>query len=150
MSRKVLEMRLIAGMTPPTILLVEDEPDLIEVVSHILEIEGYQVVRATGADSALSALQETRPDLIVSDVMMPGLSGFDFFQQVRARPEWSTIPFMFLTARGDRVDRRFGMGLGADDYLTKPFDPEDLLIAVQVRIERAAAMQRTVTATDLN
>jgi DNA-binding response OmpR family regulator len=126
------------GTMPATILLVEDDPNIIDVVAHILEDEGYQVVRATGARSALSALQETRPDLIVSDVMMPGISGFAFFQRVRADSDWSRIPFIFLTAKTELTDMRFGMGLGADDYLTKPFDPEDLLIAVQVRLELAA------------
>jgi DNA-binding response OmpR family regulator len=136
------------GTTPATILLVEDDPSMLEIVSHILEDEGFQVVQATGADLALTALQETRPSLIISDVLMPGMSGFAFYQRVRAESDWSQIPFIFLTARGDKADMRFGMGLGADDYLTKPFEPEDLLIAVHVRMQRAAEMQKPMAMTD--
>jgi DNA-binding response OmpR family regulator len=129
-----------------TILIVEDEPGMADVVACILRDEGYRVLHSGRADTALSNLRESKPDLIISDVMMPGMSGFSFYRQVRAEPHWAHIPFIFLTARGQPTDVRIGMGLGADDYLTKPFEPEDLLIAVQVRLQRAAELVRSSSA----
>jgi DNA-binding response OmpR family regulator len=124
-----------------TVLVVEDDVIMAQVVSQILEDEGYRVLWAARADMALSMLQDTCPDLILSDIMMPGMSGFTFCQRVRAESRWQQIPFVFLTGKGERVDVRLGMGLGADDYLIKPFEPEDLLIAVQTRLQRVAELQ---------
>ncbi|MFC2031043.1 response regulator [Chloroflexota bacterium] len=123
-----------------SILIVEDDPGVADVVSHILKTEGYEVAQAERADIALAALREARPDLIVSDIMMPGMSGFTFCQRVRADTRLSQIPFIFLTARGQQADVHLGMGLGADDFLFKPFEPEDLLDAVQTRLQRAARL----------
>jgi two-component system sensor histidine kinase/response regulator len=120
------------------ILLVEDEPMLRQTISTILEDSGYRVTRAADAHAALQALREDKPDLVVSDIIMPGMDGFTFFQQVRRNAEWSQTPFIFLTAMGTKADIRHGMGLGADDYLVKPFEPEELLSAIQVRLARAA------------
>ena len=114
-------------MSPATILVVEDEPYVLEVVSLLLEDAAYRVVQATSGKAALSTLQVTEPDLIISDVVMPGMDGFAFFEQVRADADQSQIPFMFLTSLDQKTAVRQGMGLGADDYLTKPFEPEDLL-----------------------
>jgi len=124
-------------MNPETILIVEDEPDVLEVVSLLLEDAAYRVVQATSGEAALSALQVTRPDLIISDVLMQGMDGFAFFEQVRADADRSQIPFMFLTSLDQKTAVRQGMRLGADDYLTKPFEPEDLLSAVETRLARA-------------
>jgi DNA-binding response OmpR family regulator len=126
------------GATQETVLVVEDESSVRQTISLILQEEGYRVLEATNAEAALSLLQHGSPDLILSDVMMPGMNGFAFYLRVRSNPDWSQIPFIFLTARDQKADVRFGMGLGADDYLVKPFEPEDLLIAVQVRLARAA------------
>jgi DNA-binding response OmpR family regulator len=126
-----------------TIMVVEDNPGINEIVSDILESEGYRVVRAARADVALSMLKETRPDLILSDVVMPGMSGVTFYRRVRAEARWSQIPFVFLTGRGQQGDEGVSMGLGVNDYLVKPFEPEDLLGAVRIRLRRAAARQGT-------
>ena len=100
---------MMAEMTSSTILLVEDEPALMEIVSHILESEGYRVVQANGADSALSALPETRPDLIISDVMMPQMSGFELIRRVQQNERTKGIPFLFLTGRSEIQDRVEGL-----------------------------------------
>jgi two-component system, sensor histidine kinase and response regulator len=129
----------------PTILVVEDDPSMLEIISFLLEDEGYQVMRSNNGHAGLSAMEGRRPNLIISDVMMPGMNGFDFYERVRNRAEWAQIPFIFLTAKGQRTDVRRGMGLGADDYLTKPFEPNDLLSAVKVRLARAAETQAAIS-----
>ena len=129
----------------PSILAIEDDPRVLELIAFLLEEEGYRVLPARSGEAALAVLQLDKPDLIISDVMMPGLSGFELYEQICANAEWAQIPFIFLTAKDQKADIRRGMGLGADDYLTKPFAPDDLLTAVQVRLKRAA---RTQTAVD--
>jgi len=120
-----------------TILVVEDDPSMLEVVSLVLSDGGYQVLQASGGEAALSTLQVSRPDLIVSDIMMLGMDGLSLYRQLRADPEMAPIPFIFLTAMAQRTDVRRGMELGADDYITKPFEPEELLSAVKTRLMRA-------------
>ncbi len=138
-------------LSQPKILVVDDEPRILEVITFLLEEEQYQVLPAPDGQVALSLLTEIQPDLIVSDVWMPGLDGFALCQRVRANPALSHIPFIFLTARGEKEDIRRGMALGADDYLTKPFDPEELLSAVKVRLARAAETRAAIAkaGTDL-
>jgi two-component system, sensor histidine kinase and response regulator len=121
---------------PQIVLVVEDDASMLDIISFILEDAGYRVLQARNGDSALSVLQMIRPDMIVSDVMMPEMDGLTFCERVRA--DLSHIPFIFLTARVEKNNVRQGMKLGADDYLTKPFEPEDLLSAVQIRLARAA------------
>jgi two-component system sensor histidine kinase/response regulator len=121
-----------------TLLLVDDDESVLQVVSSLLQDEGYTVLEATNGQAALSLMADAMPDLIVSDALMPGMDGFTFCQQVRANSQWSQIPFIFLTGKGERSDIRHGMGLGADDYLTKPLDVDDLLSAVEVRLARAS------------
>jgi signal transduction histidine kinase len=125
----------------PTILVTEDDPSMLDIITFLLEDEGYRVLRADNAETALDLLQHDSPNLIISDVMMPGMSGFEFFKKVRANSAWTQVPFIFLTARGQRGDIRRGMGMGADDYITKPFEPEELLDAVKIRLARVADAQ---------
>lgn len=127
-----------------TILVVEDEPYILEIVSFLLQAEGYRVLQATNGLDALSVVEYERPDLIVSDVRMPGMDGFSLCEQVRRNPDLVQIPFIFLTARSERGDIRRGMGLGADDYLIKPFEPDELLSAVAARLSRAAQTQAAI------
>jgi signal transduction histidine kinase len=119
-----------------TILVLDDNCDLLTNIELILEMEGYQVLSARSGSEALGMLEETRPDLIISDIMMPEMDGYEFYQRVRQAPELLTIPFIFLSAKREREDIRFGKKLGADDYLTKPLEPEDLLIAVKAKLRR--------------
>lgn len=119
------------------ILLVDDDPAILEGVADLLGLYGYQVITAPDGQTALEQMRSFEPDLVISDIMMPGMDGYQFFEAVRQNPAWTPIPFIFLTARGQRMDIRRGQSLGADAYLTKPFEPEDLLIAVRARLKRA-------------
>jgi signal transduction histidine kinase len=114
------------------------------MIVFLLAGEGYRVLSAEDATAALALLESTGPDLIISDVNMPGMDGFEFCRQVRSQSELSQIPFLFLSARAQRTDIRRGMGLGADDYLTKPFETEELLSAIEIRLARAIETQALI------
>ncbi len=129
-------------MERPLILVVEDNLTMLSGIRDLLEMAGYRALTAPDADSALRLLEDHRPDLILSDIMMPGLDGYQFYERVRQRPEWVDIPFIFLTARGEKADVRRGKALGADDYITKPFEQDDLLAAVRGKLSRRAALER--------
>lgn len=125
----------------PGILVVDDDAPILEAVADILEIHGYHVVTARDGVTGLDKLREFRPDLIISDIMMPDMDGYQFFETVRRNPAWITIPFMFLTAKGQKTDIRHGYQIGADDFIVKPFETEDLIVKVGVRIKRARDIQ---------
>jgi signal transduction histidine kinase len=120
------------------ILLVEDDHALLAGMHDFLELSGYLVMTAENGLAALDELDacDSPPDLIVSDIMMPDMDGYEFLAAVRKREEWVGIPFIFLTAKSTRQDVRSGKQLGADDYVTKPFDVEDLLVAIDARLKR--------------
>lgn len=124
--------------TKATILVVEDDIHLLEGIRDILELEGYGVLTAQNGQLALDILgqQETPPDLIVSDIMMPLMDGIEFFHQVRQEPRWVGVPFIFLTAKGEKADYYKGMRMGVDDYVIKPYDPTDLLVKIETRLKR--------------
>ncbi len=131
-------------MDSPTILVVEDDLHLMEGIRDILEINGYRVLTATNGVAGLAVLhsQPMPPDLIVSDIMMPRMDGYDFFNAVRAVEGWVAIPFIFLTAKGERDDIRRGKSMGAEDYVVKPFDADDLLVAVSAKLDRKKQLDR--------
>jgi CheY-like chemotaxis protein len=112
------------------ILVVDDEPFVLELISTRLQIAGYIVTQARDGTRALQSLREFIPDGIVLDINMPGLDGFGVLEQMRAVPRWSAIPTMVLTARNRSEDVQRAMSLGARDYLTKPFDDQQLLARV--------------------
>jgi DNA-binding response OmpR family regulator len=120
-----------------TILIVDDQPEILENIELILSIEGYRVLAAADGPEALDLLQAHAVDLILADIAMPHMNGYQLFERVRENPQWVPIPFLFLSARAMDSDIRYGKELGADDYLTKPIQPEDLLAAVQGRLRRA-------------
>ncbi len=124
---------------PGHILLVDDEPGLREAVQAYLEDSGFSVMTASNAAEGLQLLEQRPPDLIISDVMMPQVDGYQFLKQVRERPRFQSLPFVFLTARGMTSDRIQGYKAGCDDYLAKPFDPDELVAIVENRLERRAA-----------
>lgn len=131
-------------MSKARLLVVEDEPYLLDSIRYILEIDNYHVIVAQNGQEALRILKSdeaNKPDLIVSDIMMPYMDGFELLRQVRSNPDWVFIPFIFLTAKGSRQDVHQGKLLGVDDYLTKPFDSDDLLIAVASRLGRHHSFQ---------
>lgn len=118
------------------ILLIEDEPLARENIALILEMEGYKAFTASdGAEGIRIALRE-RPDLILCDITMPGTDGYGVLKAVRSGADTAATPFIFLTARSDRIDLRNGMNLGADDYLTKPASATEILGAIKARLER--------------
>ena len=124
------------------ILVVEDHKLLLQAIRDLLEGEGYAVAIASDGVEALEKMQEQTPDLIVSDIMMPEMDGYTLYETVRANNSWTRIPFIFLTARGERGDIIKGKALGVEDYITKPFDTEELVVAIQARLQRAEAIQQ--------
>jgi signal transduction histidine kinase len=129
------------------ILVVEDDTHLLEGIRTVLELDGYAVETAENGKQALERLESEYPlpRLIVSDIMMPQMSGIELLSEVRKRAEWVKIPFIFLTARSERSDVQRGKQLGVDDYLIKPFDAPDLLIAVESRIKRQEAIDQATS-----
>ena len=127
------------------VLAVDDEPALLKLTQVSLESAGYSVLTFDNAHDALAELGEgLHPDVIVSDVSMPALDGYGFYQKVREVAELRSVPFLFLTALDDRSSVRKGMTLGADDYVTKPFTKNELVEAVQVRLTRIEELLRPV------
>lgn len=119
-----------------TILAIEDEPSILENILETLELGEF---KALGAENGLIGVQmarEHRPDLIISDITMPEMDGYDVLAELRSDPDTATIPFIFLTARTEREAMRQAFEFGADDYLSKPFSPSDLLVAVTARLNR--------------
>ncbi len=119
-----------------TILIIEDDDQTRENLEIILDMEGFHVRAAADGRAGLASAQTEPPDLIVCDVSMPQLDGHEVLRTLRAHPQTAAIPFIFLTARGERHQQRAGMNLGADDYLCKPLDAEDLIAAVRSRLQR--------------
>ncbi len=128
------------------ILLVEDDTDLLNGMSDTLRAQGYKTVRASNGREGLAALQEVRPDLIISDIMMPEMDGYGFHREVTASAHTATIPFIFLTAKSDQSDVIRGLREGVDAYLTKPFDLEELLIHVHNKLSRFATIRKQALA----
>jgi signal transduction histidine kinase len=123
-----------------TILIVEDHKPLRTALRAVLEAEGYRVRAVANGSEALYNMEDQRPALIVSDVLMPEMNGYDFYRAVRARQEWVSIPFIFLTVKASHDDVLKGKALGADDYLIKPLDPEELLVTIEAQLGRADAV----------
>ncbi|HLA69592.1 MAG TPA: response regulator [Bacteroidota bacterium] len=124
----------------PRILIVEDEDAMRESMAVLLKSGGYEVDEAADGDEGFQQARQNPPDLIVSDVEMPGLGGYDFLEKIRLEKSLSTIPFVFLTGRGEKPQMREGMEKGADDYITKPFHAGELLRAIESRLKKHAAM----------
>lgn len=123
--------------TQPTILVVDDQPELLSGLQLTLEFAGYQVLTATDGHLALETLRSAPVDLVLADIAMPQLNGYQLYEHLRADMALVRIPFVFLTARAMESDIRYGKMLGVDDYLTKPVKPEDLLTTVAGRLRRA-------------
>ncbi len=120
-----------------TILVVDDNARMLTAVQRILESEAYRVLTATDGLAALLLMQETRPDLIIADIAMPRMNGYQLYERVRQNPDWTLTPFIFLTGRAMDSDIRYGKEIGVDDYLIKPIEPEDLAAAVRGKLKRA-------------
>lgn len=129
------------------ILLIEDNPEVRENTCEILELAGYNVVTAPNGKVGVEIAQKENPDLIICDIMMPELDGYGVLHILNKKSETAGIPFIFLTTKTEKTDIRKGMNLGADDYLTKPFDDTDLLNAIEARLRKAAMQQQLYEST---
>jgi two-component system phosphate regulon response regulator PhoB len=126
------------GMTDARIVLVEDEPDIAEVLQYNLEKEGLRVTTQRRGDAALEAIRRDPPDLVLLDLMLPGLDGLELTRALKRDAATARLPIVMLTARGEEVDRIVGLELGADDYVTKPFNPREVVLRVKAVLRRAA------------
>lgn len=125
-----------------TILLIEDNEDIRENTAEILELANYKVITAENGKVGLEKAIETKPDLIICDIMMPVLDGYGVLHVLQKNPELQHIPFIFLSAKSERSDLRKGMELGADDYITKPFTDTELLSAIESRFKKVELLQK--------
>jgi len=123
-------------MARERILLIEDEPDIAEVLEYNLEKEGYDVEVARRGDSGLEAVRRDTPDLILLDLMLPGLDGLELTRLLKRDGGTARVPIVMLTARGEEVDRIVGLELGADDYISKPFSPREVVLRVKAVLRR--------------
>jgi len=123
------------------ILIIEDENDIRSDLTRTLIMSGYEVISAENGKIGVEIAKDKRPNLIISDIMMPELDGYAILEELQKYPETNTIPFIFLSAKSARGDIRSGMNLGADDYITKPFDIDELITAVQRRLDKQQSVQ---------
>ncbi|MFF7642545.1 response regulator [Streptomyces canus] len=128
------------AQTRPRVLVVDDDPTVAEVVSGYLDRAGYLVDRAADGPEALARAAEHRPDLVVLDLMLPGMDGLEVCRRMRGR---GPVPVIMLTARGDEDDRILGLEVGADDYVTKPFSPRELVLRVESVLRRSRPAQQS-------
>ncbi|NMA68762.1 MAG: response regulator transcription factor [Desulfitobacterium sp.] len=118
------------------ILVVDDEEPIQELLKFNLEKEGYQVLIAGDGPEALDILEKKQPDLVVLDIMLPGMSGLEVCSEIRRIPKFADLPVIMLTARGEEIDKVLGLEIGADDYITKPFSPRELIARIRARLRR--------------
>jgi DNA-binding response OmpR family regulator len=129
----------------PTILIVEDERNLCDLIRDNLQEQGYQVLQAFDGPSALTMAKDAVPDLVILDIMLPGIDGLEVCRRLR---QGSIVPILMLTARAEEIDRVLGLELGADDYLTKPFSMRELKARVRALLRRVEMMQTTDVSAD--
>ena len=118
------------------ILVIEDDKDIVELVRYNLEKEGYQITACSDGATGLAQLRKSAPDLLILDLMLPKLSGLEICKEIRRDERLGRLPILILTARGDEADRVVGLELGADDYVTKPFSPRELVARVKALLRR--------------
>jgi two-component system KDP operon response regulator KdpE len=121
--------------TQPLVLVADDEPRITKLVSMALSAEGFRVVTASGGEEALARAEDVRPDIVLLDIVMPGLDGIEVMRQLRER---RPVPVILLTAKGSTTDKAMGLDLGADDYVAKPFDLDELAARVRAVLRRSA------------
>ncbi len=118
-----------------SVLVVEDEPNIVDSLSFLMKRAGYEVRVARDGDAALRTMQAKTPNLVLLDVMLPRRDGYDVCRSIRANSQWDSVKIMLLTAKGREIDRRKGIELGADDYVTKPFSTRDIVKRVKRLID---------------
>ncbi|MGZ6276006.1 MAG: response regulator transcription factor, partial [Syntrophales bacterium] len=130
---------------PKKILIVDDEKDIVDLISYNLEKEGFTALKAYNGERALKLVDEKRPDLVILDLMLPGMRGLEVCKFIRKNPETETLPIIMLTAKGDQVDKILGLEMGADDYITKPFSLRELAARVRAVLRRRSDGDREGT-----
>ena len=131
---------------PQKILIVEDEPDIRKLVQYNLTQERFNVLEAEDGEQALKLLQHERPNLVILDLMLPGLSGMELCKLLKQRSETAKLPILMLTAKASEADRIVGLEMGADDYLAKPFSPREMVARVRAILRRSESAPATDTA----
>ena len=124
---------------PQKILIVDDEKDIVDLIGYNLEKEGFVTIKAYDGENALKLVKAKRPDMVILDLMLPGIRGLEVCKFIRKDPEIETLPIIVLTAKGDQVDKILGLEMGADDYVTKPFNVRELIARVRAVMRRAEA-----------
>ncbi|HIK26682.1 MAG: response regulator transcription factor [Oscillatoriaceae bacterium SKYG93] len=124
------------------LLLIDDDPNLILLVKDYLEFRGYEVITAENGREALEILEKENPDMIICDVMMPEMDGYSFVKHVRENPRTNWIPVLFLSAKGQSQDRIKGLNTGADVYMVKPFEPEELVAQVESSLRQSERLRQ--------
>jgi two-component system alkaline phosphatase synthesis response regulator PhoP len=120
-----------------SVLLVEDDPDIVRLVTHYLEKDGFQVQAAATGPQGLGAVRKRRPDAVILDLMLPDIDGYEVCKRLRSDPSTATVPIMMLTAKGDETARVVGLEIGADDYVTKPFSPKEVVARLRALLRRS-------------
>lgn len=123
-------------MAKSKVLVIEDEPDILEVMQYNLEREGHKVIACRNGEQGLSRIRTDNPDLVILDLMLPGMDGTEVCRQVKTDPVTRAIPIIMVTAKSEESDVVLGLGLGADDYIAKPFSPRELVARVNVALRR--------------
>jgi len=125
------------------ILVVDDEKDLVELIAYSLLKEGFSVIKAFDGETALNLVRGESPDLMILDLMLPGIQGIEICKRIRRSQEHSTLPIIMLTAKGTELDKVLGLEMGADDYMTKPFSVKELLARVRSLLRRSSMERET-------
>lgn len=123
------------------VLVVDDERDIVDLIAYNLEKEGFSIARAYDGEDALKAIGSEKPDLVILDLMLPGVQGIDVCRSIRKNPETAGLPVIMLTAKSDEIDRIIGLEIGADDYITKPFSIRELIARVRAVLRRTAVRE---------
>ena len=144
-SRHTPAKPVVTPVNTERVLVVDDEPDIVALVAYHLAKSGYRVSTASNGQDALGLARQERPAIVVLDLMLPGLSGFDVLEQLRGDDTTRDVAVLMLTARREEPDRIRGLSLGADDYLTKPFSPQELVLRVGAILRRVGASAHTAS-----
>ncbi len=126
-------------MSKTRILIVEDDTDILHLLSYNVQSAGFDIVTAMDGNAALAMVKQHSPDLIILDLMIPGIDGFEVCKELKRNPETRNMPVIMLTAKGEEVDRIVGLELGADDYVVKPFSPRELILRIRAILRRATS-----------
>ena len=132
----------------PLVLIVEDEKDIVELIKYNLERSAFKTLAAYSGEEALKCAKDKQPDLIILDIMLPGIDGFEVCKTLRSQPETAHIPIIMLTARREEIDKILGLELGSDDYMTKPFSPRELVARAKAMLRRKVSGEAETVALE--